>query len=66
MKDNISKYVSLCGEDEGMASVIWEGLPITPHIPIDEAFAIARGKGIQTDWLWCGKCGKFEENMGVW
>lgn len=49
-----------------MASVIWEGLPITPHIPIDEAFAIARGKGIQTDWLWCGKCGKFEENMGTW
>jgi hypothetical protein len=67
MKEKIIKYVSICGEDHnGMASVIYDGLPITPHIPIDEAFLIAREKGIQTDFIWCGKCGKFEKNTGVW
>ncbi len=65
-KERDESYVSLCGDDAGMASVIVKGLPITPHVAIDRAFEIARGKGIQTEILWCGKCGKFEENMGTW
>jgi hypothetical protein len=64
-KENMmNKYISISGEeDKGTASLIVDGLPITPHIPIIHAFKIAREKGIQTDIIWNGNTGKWEDNM---
>jgi hypothetical protein len=63
-KENMMKeYISISGEDKGAASLIVDGLPITPHIPIIHAFKLAREKGMQTDIIWNGNTGKWEENM---
>jgi hypothetical protein len=60
----MQKYVSLSGEeDDETASLIVDGLPITPHLKISDAFKLAREKGIQTDILWNGKTGAWEDNM---
>jgi hypothetical protein len=63
-KHTMKNYISISGEeDAGTASIIVDGSPITQHLPIQDVFNLARQKGIQTDILWRGDCGKFEENM---
>jgi hypothetical protein len=60
----MKNYISISGEeDSGTASIIVDGQPITPHLPIKKAFELAKEKGIQIHTIWCGSCGKFEENM---